>query len=35
VPENVKGQIKVVGTLEGWPFEVEADPTVLTVGEAK
>jgi len=27
VPADVKGKIKVVGLLEGWPFPVQQDPT--------
>jgi hypothetical protein len=29
VPEKVKGQLKVVGALDGWPFEVKPDPTTV------
>jgi hypothetical protein len=27
VPAEVKGTVKVVGLLEGWPFKVQEDPT--------
>jgi hypothetical protein len=27
VPANVKGKIKVVGLLEGWPFAVKESPS--------
>jgi hypothetical protein len=29
VPENVKGNLKFVGALDGWPFAVKADPTIV------
>jgi len=31
VPESVSGKIKIVGQLEGWPFQVKADPTIVEV----
>jgi hypothetical protein len=27
VPSDVKGEVQVVGLLEGWPFAVVEDPT--------
>jgi hypothetical protein len=32
VPEDVKGSVKVIATLEGWPFATKEDPTVVTPG---
>jgi hypothetical protein len=29
VPQNVKGSLKIVGALEGWPFAVKQEPTVV------
>jgi hypothetical protein len=31
VPDSISGKIKVVGQLEGWPFPVKVDPTVVEV----
>jgi hypothetical protein len=31
VPESVSGKIKIVGQLEGWPFQVKTDATVVEV----
>jgi hypothetical protein len=28
VPTDVKGNVKLVGLLPGWPFEVKLEPTV-------
>jgi hypothetical protein len=28
VPSEVQDNVKVVGVLDGWPFEVKQDPTV-------
>jgi hypothetical protein len=29
VPADVQGDLKVVGLLEGWPYPVKEDPTVV------
>jgi hypothetical protein len=31
VPDSISGKIQVVGQLEGWPFNVKTDPTVIEV----